>query len=439
MSNSQYSLNLQTKSRGKGKSAADSVSYITRARLVDITTGLVCDSREKKDLVYENLFLPDGAAPEWQDPQKLCDAIELYSNSSSARVLKTLRGSLPNELSLESKIAIVNEVGEELKRQGMCVALGIHNPPPKFGKRNWHVHFATSTKPCKDGKFVPGCQTLYKCKKNGEEVWLTSSQLDYYKTTSTPAEKIYKYYPKGSDPSKKENYLYLTPSEYKENYSEEYERVNKHPVKRKDRFVDWDTDEWLIQTRKLYADICNKYLELEGSQTRWSEKSYKDQGVEKVPTKHLGTNVADMERKQPGSTRVGRYNMAVAERNESIEEINYLLENDEITMTPQDVAAAKQMKKEILENEESGAVIIGPEHFKIAEIIKRALEQARQLFFIYKDEEENCFIVFLKSAAETILKIIDKAVGGLEGVLSTAEEKSKETDNQKDTKPIDYY
>lgn len=44
----------------------------------------------------------------------------------------------------------------------------------------------------------------------------------------------------------------------------------------------------LLETRKLWADLTNKYLEREGFAERISEKSFKDLGIERTPSKRLG-------------------------------------------------------------------------------------------------------------------------------------------------------
>jgi hypothetical protein len=44
----------------------------------------------------------------------------------------------------------------------------------------------------------------------------------------------------------------------------------------------------LLETRKLWADLTNKYLEREGFEVRISEKSLEDLGITRAPSKRLG-------------------------------------------------------------------------------------------------------------------------------------------------------
>ena len=55
--------------------------------------------------------------------------------------------------------------------------------------------------------------------------------------------------------------------------------------------------EWLEQTRERWAEIANKALDRDGHQARIDHRSLEAQGVERVPTVHLGPNVIAMERR----------------------------------------------------------------------------------------------------------------------------------------------
>lgn len=398
-------ISLTPKSRGKGKCAAGELSYITRSKLVDITTGLACSSREKKDLVWASVFLAEGANEDWRDLQLFADAMELASSRKDARICKSFILPLPNELSRESQIAISEEYGEHLAKQGLCAATGLHEPvadESKGEKKNDHLHIVTSQKPCKDGKFVAGTTTCYRCKQDGKEVWLLPIQFNAAKESKHPAEKIYRYYPKDEKPTK-ENSVYLTPSEYKANYAETHVRYGKKPVSKKVDLTEWETSEWLVAERKFAADLVNKYLELEKFEHRVSEKSYKDRGIEKVPKKHLGTKAADMERKRPGSSELGRVNQKIEARNAAIQSINELIKDGYIS-DPVDLDAAQEIKKELLENEDAELHHLSFENLQVFDTVIRLLEEARQLFCAYQKKGEGV-ILFLKSAAEAIKEI----------------------------------
>ena len=66
---------------------------------------------------------------------------------------------------------------------------------------------------------------------------------------------------------------------------------------RKISTVDWNeqtkTEEW----RSGWADLCNAYLERANEETRIDHRSYERQGIEQIPTIHLGVAASQMERK----------------------------------------------------------------------------------------------------------------------------------------------
>lgn len=422
-----YNFSISAKSRGKGKSAAAELSYNSRSKLYDPTTGRNFDNREKKDLVWSDVFLPAGAAEEWNDLQSLASALEEYSTSANARICKTFIAALPNELSEESKIALAQELGEHFKRQGIVAAICFHDETKKE-KRNCHLHVAISTKPCKDGKFVPGSMAGYKCIHKGVEKILTAKEFNALKETSAPPEKIYRYVPKDEEPTAA-NTLRLTPSQFEAEYKETHVRKSKQPEKIKIDLTDWDSKEWLKEQRTFWAAACNRFLELEGFEERVSEKSYKDLGIEKVPEVHLGTVAAEMERKNPGSTVKGQQNLSVRKRNEGIEHINNLLANN-IIEDEVDRAAAQEIKKELLEDDEAELMeSTGWPQKVFGEIVGR-LEEARARFCAYVFKE-NGFVLFLRNQLATVQRVLGRFAQrseGLEDVLAAAQERSRETD-----------
>lgn len=59
----------------------------------------------------------------------------------------------------------------------------------------------------------------------------------------------------------------------------------------------WDKRETLEEWRENWGNTINKYLELEGIEKRVDHRSYKKQGIEKIPQKHEGHKVTALKRK----------------------------------------------------------------------------------------------------------------------------------------------
>ncbi len=385
-----YNFSLTPKSRGKGKSAAAELSYISRTKLNDIRTGINHDNRERKDLVYSRVFLPKEASPEWKDLQKLANAVEEYSSNPNARIGKSFICAVPNELSEISHMAIVEDFGKHLKEQGIVAAIGAHDEMKKQ-QRNKHIHVFIPTKPCKNGRFVQGSMVGYKCIHNGEYKVLTAKEFNALKDGGNPAEKIYKYVPINEDGTD-DNTLKLTPSEYEAHYKETHIRKSKQPGKVKIDLTEWDSTEWLKKERKFWADLCNKYLALEGIEERVSEKSYSEQRIEKIPEIHLGTVVAEMERKNPGSTEKGRKNMSIQLRNKGIEYINNLLDNIMIENTDEKEMAI-EMKRELLWNDDTMLIEYKTKSFELFKKIIQKLKETKTLFCAFVSGSEGIILM----------------------------------------------
>ncbi|MBU3114539.1 MobQ family relaxase [Clostridium lacusfryxellense] len=77
---------------------------------------------------------------------------------------------------------------------------------------------------------------------------------------------------------------------------------------------DWDKKEKVEEWRESWAKYSNKALEKAGCEDRIDHRSYKDQGIDQVPTIHLGKTSSEMEKKNIYNPR--------AEINKQIKELN---------------------------------------------------------------------------------------------------------------------
>ena len=76
---------------------------------------------------------------------------------------------------------------------------------------------------------------------------------------------------------------------------------------RKINTVDWNEQDKAEHWRKAWADITNKYLEENSIQEKVDHRSYQRQGIEQIPTIHLGVSASQMEKK--GTSLDARVNL----------------------------------------------------------------------------------------------------------------------------------
>ncbi|SFN27988.1 DNA strand transferase [Peptostreptococcus anaerobius] len=84
--------------------------------------------------------------------------------------------------------------------------------------------------------------------------------------------------------------------------------------------TDWNEQDKAEQWRKAWADITNKYLEENSIQEKVDHRSYQRQGIEQIPTIHLGVSATQMEKKGITTDR-GNINREIRKQNRLLQEI----------------------------------------------------------------------------------------------------------------------
>lgn len=143
-----YHLEVQTISRGNGRSLTKLASYICGRNLHDSYWHETCYNN-REDVLYTRVFQPAHAPAHFYDIQSLCDEIEGAERRYDARTAREFKGSLPNELPLSELELIVEEFVEtHFTSQGLCAIAAIHEGRNTHdpSKNNPHVHIIVSTR-----------------------------------------------------------------------------------------------------------------------------------------------------------------------------------------------------------------------------------------------------------------------------------------------------
>lgn len=143
-----YHLEISVISRGKGRSVTKLANYITGQNLYDSYSGITY-YRHRNDVLYCDVFLPEQAPSDFHDLQHLCNKIESAEKRYDARTAREIKASLPNELSAQENIQIVQEyINANFLQYSLCAIAAIHegrndaNPE----KNNPHVHMIVTTR-----------------------------------------------------------------------------------------------------------------------------------------------------------------------------------------------------------------------------------------------------------------------------------------------------
>jgi len=143
-----YHLEIKNISRGKSKSIANSLSYITGRELTDYYNGRIY-IHQRKDVLYSEIFRPQSAPDDFGNLQSLCDQIDKVEKRRDARTARVIIASLPNELPLNELVKIVREyVNKNFISQGLCAVAAIHEGKNARDptRNNPHVHVIVSTR-----------------------------------------------------------------------------------------------------------------------------------------------------------------------------------------------------------------------------------------------------------------------------------------------------
>ena len=261
-----YHLSIKIISRGKGKSAVAAASYRSGEKIKNEYDGIVHDFTRKGGIAHTEILLPQNAPQEFSDRGTLWNSVEKIEKSKNSQLAREIEIALPKELNREKQIELVREyVKENFVKVGMCADIALHDK----NDGNPHAHILLTMRPLNEDKtWGAKSKKEYILDENGEKVKLKNGN---YKT-------------------------------------------------RKINTVDWNEQDKAEEWRKTWADITNKYLEENSIQEKVDHHSYQRQGIEEIPTIHLGVSASQMEKKGIATDR-GNINREIRKQNRLLQEI----------------------------------------------------------------------------------------------------------------------
>ena len=283
-----YHLEAKVVSRGAGRSAVAASAYLSCSRLYNDYDGIQHDYTKKQGLVWQQIFLPEYASQEWQDREKLWNAVEEVETAKDSRLAREFVVALPIELSREQQIGLLQDfIREQFVSDGMCADAAIHDTDG----HNPHAHILLTVRPLDEqGHWQYKTEKEYLCMRNGEGRGFTAAEFK-----SAQNEGWEKQYPYKVGKKK----VYMTPSAAE---VQGLVRADKHPKStrygRQNPISErWNSEEQLVEWRKAWADVTNLYLERAGRAERIDHRSNAARGLDEQPTIHEGVTARALERK----------------------------------------------------------------------------------------------------------------------------------------------
>ena len=275
-------------SRGAGRSAVAASAYLSCSRLYNDYDGIQHDYTKKQGLVWQEVFLPEYAPQEWENREKLWNAVEEVETAKDSRLAREFVVALPIELSREQQIELLQDfIREQFVADGMCADAAIHDTDG----HNPHAHILLTVRPLDgQGHWQYKTEKEYLCVRNGEERGFTAAEFKVAQSEGWEKQYPYKV-------GKKK--VYMTPSAAK---AQGLVRADKHPKStrygRQNPISErWNSEEQLVKWRKAWADVTNRYLERYGHDERIDHRSNAARGLDEIPTIHEGVTARALERK----------------------------------------------------------------------------------------------------------------------------------------------
>ena len=283
-----YHLEAKVVSRCAGRSAVAASAYLSCSRLYNDYDGIQHDYTKKQGLVWQEVFLSEYAPQEWQDREKLWNAVEEVETAKDSRLAREFVVALPIELNREQQIELLQDfIREQFVSDGMCADAAIHDTDG----HNPHAHILLTVRPLDEqGRWQYKTEKEYLCVRNGEERGFTAAEFRAAQNEGWEKQYPYKV-------GKKK--VYMTPSIAE---AQGLVRADKHPKStrygRQNPISErWNSEEQLVVWRAAWADVTNRYLERYGHDERIDHRSNAARGLDEIPTIHEGVTAQALERK----------------------------------------------------------------------------------------------------------------------------------------------
>ena len=261
-----YHCSIKIFSRGKGKSAVAAAAYRAAEKIQNQYDGKTYDYTNKKGVVHSEILLPDHAPAEYADRAVLWNAVEQIEKASNSQLAREIQLALPVELTREQNISLIREyVNQHFVTKGMCADIAIHDT----GEGNPHAHIMLTMRPIEqDGTWGAKSKKEYILDRHGEKIPLKSGEFKSRKIS-----------------------------------------VN-----------DWNEQTKAEEWREAWANAVNKELERHNHPDRVDHRSYERQGIDQIPTIHLGVAAHQMEQKGIATNR-GNINREIRLANLQIQKL----------------------------------------------------------------------------------------------------------------------
>lgn len=234
-----------------GKSAISSAAYQAGVSLYSEQYGQTFSYTTKEEVVHSQVMLPENAPVEYNDRGVLWNAVERVQNKANSRYARQFLVALPREWTKEECIDRSAEfVQEAFVNKGMAADWSFH-----MKDDNPHLHIMVTVRGFNpDGSWKSMEKKAYALTPNGERI-----------------PEI--------DPNTGEQKVRIRTRNGRQSKELIWQRITVESN-------DWNKRSFLLDTKKLWAEHCNRYLLPE---QHIDCRSYRERGIARVPMLHEGS------------------------------------------------------------------------------------------------------------------------------------------------------
>ena len=226
---------ISIQKRSENKSAVAGAAYQSGSKLFSEYDNRTKNYlRKQNEVIHSEILLPKNAPQEYLDRETLWNSAEKAETQWNSQLARKIIIALPIEIPTDQYAELVRSYcREQFVSKGMCCDFAVHDK----GDGNPHTHIMLTMRAIdENGKWLPKCRKVYELDEHGN-------------------------------------------------------RIGEH----RENIVDWNKRENAEIWRHAWEEKVNEYLEKNNRPERIDMRSYERQGIDLVPTVHLGPAASEME------------------------------------------------------------------------------------------------------------------------------------------------
>ena len=262
-----YHFSIKQVSRGKGQTVVNSAAYISGQKLYNDYYGQTHDYTKKSGVVFTEILTPKYVPERLTDRETLWNEVEKIEKGKRAQLAYSFDIALQNELTLDENIELARTFcQEQFVARGMIVDLAVHEGKSKNEDEpdNPHFHVLAPIRSfTEEGSWGNKQRREYVLGEDGNRI-KDAKGKDIFNAVSTTG---------------------------------------------------WNDPELLKEWRRAWTEKVNEKFRECHMAARIDHRSYKEQGIDLIPTIHEGYEVRAMEKKGI-KTVIGELNRAIRQFNQ---------------------------------------------------------------------------------------------------------------------------